>query len=152
VKSGGSKTGIRSEQSTRLALALLLYLGVRRGDAVRIGRQHVKDGWLRFVPRKTRYRRERMSEKPILPVLADIIARSPTGDLTFLVTSFGKPFTAAGFGNWFRELCDEAGCPDISAHGGRKATARRLAGELSTIRRGRVDVRLCRCLSIVERH
>jgi integrase len=48
----------------RLALALLLYLGVRRGDVVTIGRQHVKDGWLCFVPRKTRYRRERMSEKP----------------------------------------------------------------------------------------
>jgi integrase len=26
-----------------------------------------------------------------------------------------------------REICDEAGCPDISAHGGRKATAHRLA-------------------------
>jgi integrase len=43
------------------------------------------------------------------------------------VTHFGKPYTAPGFGNWFRELCDEAGCFDISAHGGRKATARRLA-------------------------
>jgi integrase len=107
----------------RLALALLLYLGVRRGDAVTIGRQHVKDGWLRFVPRKTRYRRERMSEKPILPVLADIIARSPTGDLTFLVTSFGKPFTAAGFGNWFREQCDDAALRHCSAHGLRKAGA-----------------------------
>jgi integrase len=43
------------------------------------------------------------------------------------VTSFGKPYTANGFGNWFRELCDEAGCPGVSAHGLRKATARRLA-------------------------
>jgi integrase len=43
------------------------------------------------------------------------------------VTSFGKPYSPAGFGNWFRELCDEAGCPDISAHGLRKACARRLA-------------------------
>ena len=49
------------------------------------------------------------------------------GVKTFLVTHFGKPYTAAGFGNWFRELCDGAGCFDISAHGGRKATARRLA-------------------------
>ncbi len=30
----------------RLALALLLYTGVRRGDAVRLGRQMVRDGWL----------------------------------------------------------------------------------------------------------
>ena len=59
----------------------------------------------------------------MLPVLADIIARSPTGDLTFLVTSYGKPFAVAGFGNWFRDRCDEAGLPQCSAHGLRKAGA-----------------------------
>jgi integrase len=107
----------------RLALALLLYLGVRRGDVVTLGRQHVKDGWLSMVPRKTRYKRRTVSQKPILPVLADIIARSQTGDLTFLMTSFGKPFTVAGFGNWFRDRCNEAGLPQCSAHGLRKAGA-----------------------------
>jgi len=61
--------------------------------------------------------------KPILPVLADVIAKSPTGDLTFLVTQYGKPFTAAGFGGWFRERCDEAGLPHCTAHGLRKAGA-----------------------------
>jgi hypothetical protein len=30
----------------RLAFALLLFLGVRRGDLVTLGRQHVKNGWL----------------------------------------------------------------------------------------------------------
>jgi integrase len=107
----------------RLALSLLLFLGVRRGDVVTLGRQHVKDGWLRMVPRKTRHRRLEVSEKPILPVLANVLARSETGDLTFLVTKFGKPFTAAGFGNWFRERCDEAGLSNCSAHGLRKAGA-----------------------------
>ena len=48
-------------------------------------------------------------------------------NLTFLTTSFGKPFTAAGFGNWFRDQCDAAGLPQCSAHGLRKAAARRLA-------------------------
>jgi integrase len=107
----------------RLALALLLYLGVRRGDLVTLGRQHVKDGWLRMVPRKTRHKRQETSEKPILPVLADVVAHSPTGNLTFLVTNFGKPFTANGFGNWFRAQCDEAGLPHCTAHGLRKAGA-----------------------------
>jgi hypothetical protein len=48
---------------------------------------------------------------------------------TFLTTNRGHPFkTAASFGNWFRERCDEAGLSKgISAHGLRKATARRLA-------------------------
>lgn len=44
-----------------------------------------------------------------------------------LVTHFGKAYTAAGFGNWFRALADAAGCPGLSAHGLRKATATRLA-------------------------
>jgi integrase len=57
----------------RLALALMLFLGVRRGDLVTLGRQHVKAGWLRMVPRKTRYKRLDPSEKPILPILVDII-------------------------------------------------------------------------------
>ena len=107
----------------RLALALLLFLGVRRGDVVTLGRQHIKGTWLRHVPRKTRYKRQDVSEKPVLPALADIIARSPTGALTFLETEFHRPFTAAGFGNWFRVRCDEAGLPQCSAHGLRKAGA-----------------------------
>ncbi len=37
------------------------------------------------------------------------------------MTEFGKPFTAAGFGNWFRKRCDEAGLKHCSAHGLRKA-------------------------------
>ena len=48
--------------------------------------------------------------------------------MTFLVTDFGKPFSAAGFGNWFRDQCDLAGLPKkLSAHGLRKAGATRLA-------------------------
>jgi integrase len=65
-----------------------------------------------------------------IPVHADlsaIIDATPSEHLTFLTTQFGKPFTAAGFGNWFREQCNEAGLPHCSAHGLRKAAARRLA-------------------------
>jgi len=107
----------------RLALALLLYTGSRRGDMVTLGRQHIHNGQLRFVPKKTLYKRARISEKPWLPCLASVIEQSPCGDLTFLVTAYGKPFTAAGFGNWFRDRCNEAGLPQCSAHGLRKAGA-----------------------------
>ncbi len=64
---------------------------------------------------------------PIHPVLEAIIANTPNEHLTFLTTAFGKPFTAAGFGNWFREMCDAAKLSHCSAHGLRKAAARRLA-------------------------
>src|SRR5262249_46315448 len=50
-----------------------------------------------------------------------------TGDMTFLVTELGKPFTGVGFSNWFRRRCDMANLHHCSAHGLRKAAARRLA-------------------------
>jgi integrase len=56
-----------------------------------------------------------------------VIDASPTDDLTFLVTAQGKPFTAPGFTNWFRERCAEAALLDRSAHGLRKARAARAA-------------------------
>src|SRR5207344_666101 len=64
----------------------------------------------------------------------DIIARSPTaGDLTFLMTGFGKPFTVAGSGNWFRDRCNEAGLRHCSAHGLRKAGATMAAERGATV-------------------
>ena len=60
---------------------------------------------------------------PILSQLEAILAKSPIGDLTWLVTAFGKGFTPAGFGNWFRDQCDKAGLYHCSAHGLRKAGA-----------------------------
>ena len=46
----------------------------------------------------------------------------------FLMTGQGKPFTAAGFTNWFRDAVSAAGLPvGLSAHGLRKAACRRLA-------------------------
>ncbi len=107
----------------RVAIDLLLFSGVRRGDVVTLGRQHTRDGALRYVPRKTRYKRVTVSEKPLLPILVRTLAAGPVGDLTFLVTQYGKPFTAAGFGGWFRDRCDEAGLPQCSAHGLKKAAA-----------------------------
>src|SRR5436305_15324352 len=34
-----------------------------------------------------------------------------TDRLAFLLTEKGKPFSDAGFGNWFRDRCNEAGIP-----------------------------------------
>lgn len=108
----------------RLALALFLYTALRRGDAVRVGRQHVHDGELSIRQQKT----GSPVEIDVHPELAAIIDATPREHLTFLTTAKGKPFSAAGFGNLFRRWCNEAGLPkQCSAHGLRKATARRLA-------------------------
>src|SRR5262245_47152071 len=54
-------------------------------------------------------------------------ADDPSVGINFIGRKY-KPFTAAGFGNWFRDRCDEAGLPNhCAAHGLRKAACRRLA-------------------------
>src|SRR5215831_8189193 len=59
--------------------------------------------------------------------LVQALTAAARTNLTFLVTERGAPFTAAGFGNWFRDRCNEAGLPQCSAHGLRKLAATRLA-------------------------
>jgi integrase len=119
----------------RLALDLLLYSGVRRSDAVRLGRQMEGPGGWHFVEWKGRGKKKTRKVRvlPILPVLRATIDRSPTGDLTYLVTEFGKPFTSAGFGNWFRRQCIAAGLSHCSAHGLRKAGATAAADNGATV-------------------
>ena len=101
----------------------MLYLGVRRSDVVTLDRQYMRDGVIRFVPQKTKRKKMQAIEIPVAPELAKIIAATPTGDMTFLMTGWEKPFTANGFGNWFRDRCNDAGLPQCSAHGMRKAGA-----------------------------
>ena len=108
----------------RLALALGLYTAQRRSDVVSLGRQHICDGMLSMRQQKTRT----TLVIPLHPALAAIIAATPSKHLTFLTTAYGKPFTPAGFGGWFRKRCDEAGLPkQCSFHGLRKAACTRLA-------------------------
>ena len=106
----------------RLAFALLLYTGQRRSDVVRMGCQHVRDGVLTVRQQKTGTK----LSIPVHPTLQAIL-NAVSDNLTFLTTQFGKPFTSNGFGNWFRNQCNAAGLPQCSAHGLRKAVARRLA-------------------------
>lgn len=105
-----------------LALALLLYTGAARSDAVRLGRGMEKAGELHFRRTKTGVD----ATVPILPPLKEAIDACPSGHMTYLVTTFGKPFTANGFGNWFRRKCVKAGVPG-RAHGLRKLGATILA-------------------------
>jgi integrase len=106
-----------------LAFALLLYTGQRRSDVIRMGPQHIRDGFLHVRQQKTGVE----LSIPVHTALAAIIAETPTDHLTFLATQYGGPFSETGFGHWFREECDKADLHHCSAHGLRKAAARRLA-------------------------
>jgi len=112
----------------RLALCVLLYTGLRRSDAVLLGRQHVRDGVITMRTAKT----GQQVTIPILPELAEVINATTTGDLAFIATASGRPMTPGGFGFWFHAACKAAGVPG-SAHGLRKAGATRAANNGATV-------------------
>lgn len=107
----------------RLALDLLLYTAQRSGDVRQMGRQHVSDGHIRVRQDKT----DVELDIPLHTRLNASLAHVPGNQLLFLQTHYGKPFTAAGFGNWFKDACRDAGVSHCSAHGLRKSAATRLA-------------------------
>lgn len=104
----------------RVWLDVIQYTGLRRGDAVRVGRQHVKDGIIYIKTEKSRFELE--VAIPLLPPLAETLKAGPTGDLAFICGASGEPFTKESFGNNFRDAARAAGV-NKSAHGIRKAAA-----------------------------
>jgi integrase len=107
----------------RLALELLLNTTQRRSDVVRMGSQHIRNGLLNVRQQKT----GAPLQLPIFPELQEAVNAMPSKGMTFLVTASGKPFSPAGFTNWFRDVCSEAGLRGFSAHGLRKASMTRFA-------------------------
>jgi integrase len=107
----------------RLALALLLHTGQRRGDVIRMGPQHVRDGAIHVRQGKT----GATLVIPIHPSLQMVLDATPCKNLTFLTGRGGRPFNGNDFTMRMRRWCDEAGLPECSPHGLRKAAARRLA-------------------------
>lgn len=107
----------------RVMLDIYAYTGLRRSDAARVGKQHVKNGVIHIMTEKGSV----PVAIPILKILADTLAAGPVGDLAFNVGRFGKPFTSRGLGRRFGEACRKAGLVRRSAHGLRKAAASRAA-------------------------
>lgn len=102
----------------RLAMELLLLTGLRRSDVVRVGRQHVRGDVLTVRAAKTG-----ATVTMRMPAeLLELIEATPTGDMHFVISGYGQPFTVESFGNWFRDRCREAGIAK-SAHGLRKLSA-----------------------------
>ena len=111
----------------RLAFAIYLYSGLRRGDAARLGRQHVSDGVIAIRTEKN----GTQVTVPMLPILGEVIAASRTGDLGFIARADGGPMTKESLGNWFREACDAAGV-SVQRTGCARQARR---GRLITVRR-----------------
>ena len=109
----------------RLALDLMLWTGQRGGDARVMGPPNIRNK--RLVVTQEKSQGKVTVSLVILPALARSIMATKSGALVFLLSEHGKPFSKKGFGNKMRQWCDEAGLPQCSAHGLRKAAARRFA-------------------------
>ncbi len=112
----------------RVWLDVLAYTGLRRGDSVRLGRQHVRGRVIVLTTAKT----GQTVTIPILPVLAATLAAGLTGDLAFICGERGNPLTKESFGNLFHDACRAAGV-NKRAHGVRKIGATRAAENGATV-------------------
>jgi integrase len=99
-----------------LALMLLLCTGQRRGDVLRFGRQHVKDGYLVWKQQKG----SKSMKIRILDQLQWAIDQLPHDQMLFLTDKWGKQYSDSAFSHWFQDRCREAGLQGLSAHGLRK--------------------------------
>jgi integrase len=113
----------------RVWFDVLVCTGLRRGDAVKLGKQHVRSGIAVLKTEKTGTE-VRLS---ILPILEQTLRAGPCGDLTFIAGENGRPLTKESFGNLFRRACRDARLKNRSAHGLRKAAATRAADNGATV-------------------
>lgn len=115
----------------RLAYDVFAFTGLRRGDAARLGFEHLRDGILSIQTEKN----GAWVHLPLADELAASIAATPRKNQgAFIENSYGRPYTKESLGNWFREVCRAAGIPNgYSAHGLRKATATKLAENGGTL-------------------
>ena len=116
-----------------LAMRLLLFTALRLSDMLTVGEQNRDGGELRLKHNKN----DSETIIPIAPELVEALDVVKAGNPTYLITEFGKPFTPAGFGNWFRRACRKAELPHCSSHGLRKAMSRMLAESGATMLEGR---------------
>lgn len=107
----------------RVALEIFLCTAQRRSDAANMGEAGRKPGYVQVRQLKTdAFLTIRMHRD-----LKGATEACPSGKPTFLVSERGTPYTKESLGNWFKKQCVAAGLPHCSAHGLRKAAARRMA-------------------------
>ena len=114
----------------RVWLDVLLYTGLRRGDAVVIGRQHVRGGIATLRTEKSQG--QITVSLPIIPVLQRTLDAGPIGELAFLRRQ-GQAVDQGILGKLFKKACKEAGLLKHSAHGCRKIAATRAAENGATV-------------------
>jgi integrase len=114
----------------RVMLDVYMYTGLRRGDAARVGPQHVYGNTISLATEKSQG--NTAVHLPLLDVLKRTLAAGPTGKYSFICKVDGTPYVKESLGNTFKDACVAAGVLNKSAHGLRKAAATRAADNGAT--------------------
>jgi integrase len=110
----------------RLAFEIMATTGLRRGDAARLGRQHMSEVDGVTVLRLRTEKGDRQVVREVMPELKAAIDAYPLSGLAFVARGDGAALSKRGFGDWFRDACRAAGVKK-SPHGLRKHDATALA-------------------------
>ncbi len=113
----------------RVMFGIYCFTGLRRGDAAKLGKQHIRNGVITIDTEKNGTR----VTIPVLPELAEVIAAGPVGELSIIASKKGQPIRKESLGTLFKTACKAAGIPKKSAHGIRKAAATRAANNGATV-------------------
>lgn len=121
----------RRGSDQRLVFEFALETASRRGEVVRLGAQHVRDGRIRIA----RTHGSDDVDIPVPPELkAAIDAMPKSGHLTYLVRASGRPWSKSALGRDFAQWAREAGLADhCRMHGLKKAQLRRRAEKGNTV-------------------
>jgi integrase len=112
----------------RLVFSVLLYTGLRIGDAAALGRQHIQADGSLMVRAQKNGKRVYLGVRKALQAALDAGPHGKPGVLAFISSEYGLPYTKESLGNWFRDnAVKPAGLVKRSAHGLRKSAARRFA-------------------------
>ena len=108
----------------RLVMEFGLEALSRRGEIVRLGPQHVKDGWIKIE----RTHGSDDVEIKVTPDLQAALDAMPKSHMTYIVTARGAPRSKYGLGNDFAQWATQAGLPKhCRLHGLKKGGMRRRA-------------------------
>jgi integrase len=110
--------------TARLTLELALNTAARLCNVATLTRADIQNG--RIITDHAKGNNE--ASVPLLATTRAAIEALPSAPIRHLITTqAGKPFSVDGLGNRMRKWCDEAGLPQCSMHGLRKAISRILA-------------------------
>lgn len=93
----------------RLLFDTYWYVGLRRGDAARLGKQHMRRSIIHLMTEKSQGKMP--IYVPVHPELAKSIKACPSSGLAIIAKDDRTNYTKESLGNFFRESVEAAGIP-----------------------------------------